>query len=383
MKRLTCEMCGSTDLIKQDGVFVCQSCGCKYSVEEARKMMIEGTVEVTGTVQVDNSHLIQNFLDMAKNALDAGNNAEAELYCNKIIEIKPASYEAWFIKGKAVGWQSTLANQRISETVNAFSKALEYCPEEEKSELADKCKTEIEDLHKALLTARMKLFVDHPADSDVQGLSNDVENIMTNTIQFLVKAGVSIETFGLSLAKIIFDSLTKNWERIANTYLSSNGGYPDDYDFKTYLAAIDYYIEAVKLGMVLLGEGESTDLSLYDTRASAYDYLVALNNGACSACSYRYNTGFYGPRYVKGLTLTNEAIAARNAQNNKWQAEARKWRSKKAIQVEKNKEAEKERRKTRRCEHFRTDRGICGLLKTDYYYGPCRKDGCPYYEEAL
>lgn len=41
MKQLTCEMCGSTDLIKQDGVFVCQSCGCKYSVEEAKKMMIE------------------------------------------------------------------------------------------------------------------------------------------------------------------------------------------------------------------------------------------------------------------------------------------------------------------------------------------------------
>lgn len=37
MKQLTCEMCGSTKLIKQDGVFVCQSCGCQYSVEEARK----------------------------------------------------------------------------------------------------------------------------------------------------------------------------------------------------------------------------------------------------------------------------------------------------------------------------------------------------------
>lgn len=25
MKRMVCEMCGGTDLIKQDGVFVCQS----------------------------------------------------------------------------------------------------------------------------------------------------------------------------------------------------------------------------------------------------------------------------------------------------------------------------------------------------------------------
>ena len=54
MKQLICEMCGSVDLIKQDGVFVCQTCGCKYSVEEARKMMIEGTVSIDGVVKTKN-----------------------------------------------------------------------------------------------------------------------------------------------------------------------------------------------------------------------------------------------------------------------------------------------------------------------------------------
>lgn len=39
MKQLTCEMCGSTELVKQEGNFVCQNCGTKYSVEEAKKMM--------------------------------------------------------------------------------------------------------------------------------------------------------------------------------------------------------------------------------------------------------------------------------------------------------------------------------------------------------
>lgn len=67
MKQLTCEMCGSTDLIKQDGVFVCQTCGCKYSVEEAKKMMIECNVDVSGsTVKVDNSSNIENYLKLAK-----------------------------------------------------------------------------------------------------------------------------------------------------------------------------------------------------------------------------------------------------------------------------------------------------------------------------
>jgi len=34
-------------------MFVCQHCGTKYSVEEAKKLMIEGTVDVQGTVKVD------------------------------------------------------------------------------------------------------------------------------------------------------------------------------------------------------------------------------------------------------------------------------------------------------------------------------------------
>jgi len=41
MKQIICEMCGGKDLIKQDSVFVCQNCQAKYSVEEAKKMMVE------------------------------------------------------------------------------------------------------------------------------------------------------------------------------------------------------------------------------------------------------------------------------------------------------------------------------------------------------
>lgn len=44
MKQLTCEICGGTDFIKQNGVFVCQSCGCKYSAEEAKRMTSERAV---------------------------------------------------------------------------------------------------------------------------------------------------------------------------------------------------------------------------------------------------------------------------------------------------------------------------------------------------
>ena len=96
MKALTCEMCGSTNLIKQDGVYVCQSCGTKYSVEEARKMMVEGTVSVKGTVKLDNSDELRNLYEIARRAKDTDNSENALKYYDMILVKDPNSWEAQF-----------------------------------------------------------------------------------------------------------------------------------------------------------------------------------------------------------------------------------------------------------------------------------------------
>lgn len=124
MKQLVCEMCGSTDLIKQEGVFVCQSCGCKYSVEEAKKMMVDGTVQVEGAVQIDNSNMIEQWMAMADNAIDSGNYKEAYGYYTRVVEVDPENWRAIFGKGKSAAWQSTLSNIRTSELYQAVNQAL-------------------------------------------------------------------------------------------------------------------------------------------------------------------------------------------------------------------------------------------------------------------
>ena len=109
MKQLTCEMCGSTDLIKQEGVFVCQTCGIKYSVEEAKKMMVEGTVEVTGTVKVDKNPEIEALLDKAYYYLEtkkydakkkciSKDRKEAKNLFNKVHDIDPTNAQAYLGK---------------------------------------------------------------------------------------------------------------------------------------------------------------------------------------------------------------------------------------------------------------------------------------------
>jgi len=68
MKQIVCEMCGSADLVKQDGMYVCQNCGTKYSVEEAKKLMIDGPVTVTGKVKIDHSDEYDRLVTLGNDA---------------------------------------------------------------------------------------------------------------------------------------------------------------------------------------------------------------------------------------------------------------------------------------------------------------------------
>lgn len=90
MKALVCEMCGSQDLVKTDGMFVCQNCGTKYTVEEAKKMMVEGTV------QIDNSAFVEKYLANARRARTKGDWAEVEKYYNLVEQNAPENIEAIF-----------------------------------------------------------------------------------------------------------------------------------------------------------------------------------------------------------------------------------------------------------------------------------------------
>ncbi|WP_313133596.1 hypothetical protein [Anaerocolumna sp.] len=135
MKQLVCEMCANTDILKQDGVFVCQSCGIKYSVEEAKKMMTEGTVEVTGTVKEDNSDDVNNYLDMANTALLGGNGNEAFNYANEALEINPKLYKAWTIKMKSIESVGIIGDPRITEVLSNGKNAIEFSPTDKKDEV--------------------------------------------------------------------------------------------------------------------------------------------------------------------------------------------------------------------------------------------------------
>lgn len=120
MKQLTCEMCGGTDLVKQDGMFVCQACGCKYSAEEAKRMMIEGTVDVQGTVKVDNTAFVERYLQNARRAKQKEDWPETEKYYNMVEQNDPTNIEAIFYSAFARVRQALLEAETRDKRQSVF-----------------------------------------------------------------------------------------------------------------------------------------------------------------------------------------------------------------------------------------------------------------------
>lgn len=116
MKKLVCEVCGSTDLVKQDGLFVCQHCGTKYTLDEVKNLLSDGSVEV----QVQNSVQPDNLMLLAESSFKSGNYAQAEDFCNQILAINGSDYAAWKLKGEAINCQITGTNNRIDEVYNCI-----------------------------------------------------------------------------------------------------------------------------------------------------------------------------------------------------------------------------------------------------------------------
>lgn len=109
MTAIVCELCGSNDIQKQDGLYVCQHCGTKYSVEEARKLL--------GTVKIDNTERVDNLFRAARRAKKQGDNKNAEKYYSEILTHVPDNWEANYYSIQSKVSQCIIAEIRSAATL--------------------------------------------------------------------------------------------------------------------------------------------------------------------------------------------------------------------------------------------------------------------------
>lgn len=94
MQLLQCEVCNGNELIKQDGVFVCQHCGCKYSLEEVKKLLGPSAPIVSGY----RNSALETALSNAESLYAIGQFRDSQQAFDKITKefaSDPQSYRAW------------------------------------------------------------------------------------------------------------------------------------------------------------------------------------------------------------------------------------------------------------------------------------------------
>lgn len=186
MKKLVCELCGSDDIVKQEGCFVCQQCGTKYSIEEAKRMMMEGGDAAPGiTVKVDNTSFVERYLQNARRAKAKEDWEETEKYYNMVEQNEPTNIEAVFYSayGKARTalisedyYKKEAVFRVLQNTISVISDDFVVEKAEEEKPLLEQIKTDIAGLYKSN-------FVYNKTTKDGVTTSNEakIKELFTNT----------------------------------------------------------------------------------------------------------------------------------------------------------------------------------------------------------
>ncbi|MCL2137315.1 MAG: hypothetical protein FWH40_07345 [Coriobacteriia bacterium] len=263
MRPLKCEMCGSSDVVKQaDGFYECQHCKTKYSIEAARQIMF-GNV-----LTIDLADRVEDYLSLASQAMNDGFYAEAEQYYNRVVEIYPDNIEAWAMKGLAVGLQSNMLNNRLSEAALSFYRAIEYADLDQKELVLQTCLEHMKTLSTQVISAYGQQFgentdaLSYDSFSKLvdymigvyQGLENrlqkklvDLHVATCHEVQRAVKEAwqTAIKPTYLERRKLAFrDSLAIN-----RVYLE-------------YVVKVDYCVGLLEKVLLLVGDNLETSLEI-------------------------------------------------------------------------------------------------------------------------
>jgi tetratricopeptide (TPR) repeat protein len=224
MKQLICEMCGSADLVKQNGLYICQSCGTRYSVEEAKKMMFEGTIDVSGSaVKVDNSDELKNLYIIARRAKDDNNFENAAKYYDMILVKDPNSWEANFYLPyfKAMGCEEATQIESVSisfrNNINTVLKLIkDHVEGKEEQEKA------VRDVALRCMTISLMLYSEAKADYEVKSkYTSSISDEITQLVYQNMVNGCYAATDIMYVLGNCIDSIFVDYENLHSVAVSA------------------------------------------------------------------------------------------------------------------------------------------------------------------
>lgn len=258
MAALTCDICGGRLKIGKGKIAICENCGMEHSVERVR----EKIQEVKGTVHVDNAHLIENFLSMAQDAYSTENYAEAERYCNKVLENDSSHAEASFLKGKAVGWQSTINNFRLKESAICFANAMNFMGDNSGEMLI-----EISDQFRAFATSlcnlRTERFSKWTDQEESDGFCSDIREMKAAIDYFTRKSNIKLDK-NVIFSDFSFSIYTTLGIAVSNKILLEYYSDRSRSAYNTFVEKTKYCVRILEETILLCDDDDASDANLFE-----------------------------------------------------------------------------------------------------------------------
>lgn len=272
MPALVCDICGGRLKIGEGKTAVCESCGMEHSLERMRQKY----KEVKGVVHVDDAHLAENYYALAQDAYDADNKSEAERYCNKIIETNPDDFDAFFLKGKAVGWQTSLVSPRFKEAAICFANAINTLPDKDsKKESNVLVEEELKSLATAFIRQRCDCFSDDASDRNADGFKENLKEVSTAIDLYEKSTGLHVNrnnVFG-NVSAIVQGCMTTVSLLILLKYKISG----TKTAYSTLVSKTDNCIEIMQRTADLCDDDDQSDAKLYQQIIDMTQTLIDTN----------------------------------------------------------------------------------------------------------
>ena len=337
MKQLVCEMCGGTDWAKEDGMFVCQGCGMKYSAEEAKKMMTE--VEGTPTsVSVKNAAQLENLLNLAQSSYDSKNYAQAEAFCNQVIAMDSTNFDAWLLKGRAINYQINAKNQRILEVYNCIMTAYQVLDDAGKKKNAKGILSILKTCFEGEVDFWLQQFeAARPSDATLLRAKNAYVEAYNKMADAYIEMGLkkekaaylsALDNFFIKKANTTcvsawkttvaynyyrddLGTLGKNWgtgnawSRLVTT--NTDLYRPMKETWKTFITEGDCLIE-----MLQFAEEQFNDDTPFETKKNVFENIAYFEEQLAKACWYKIGVEADRVGWLADGSLTYEAKRIRN-----------------------------------------------------------------------
>lgn len=110
---------------------ICPQCSASLDFKETDEYVICNHCQTKIFVVKDNNKSpdFDRLLNLGRISEESGNYSEAFQYYSEALLLNPQSPEAWRGKGYAAGMQSTLASNRLKETINCYTQSLSVADE--------------------------------------------------------------------------------------------------------------------------------------------------------------------------------------------------------------------------------------------------------------